>query len=233
MVAADAPPKLRLLARGLAVFGSYAKVLLEDDEAPRRTPSSARCPRTRARSDPGPVPASAVRTAARGDHVHRHDRRRSRPRAGRDAGRGGLRRPGRTRVRRGRDIPAGRRRSPTRPAPPSRRSGRGWASPSPPRTSASRSCGASSREDGWRRVDQPGAPRDPLLLVVVVASGCRAAGPVRSAPAASGAAADRAPRHDRSHREPSAPACPPTSGRGARRLGSPRPRPTSPSRTRR
>jgi GNAT superfamily N-acetyltransferase len=31
-VAADAPPKLRLLARGLAVFGSYAKVLLEEDE---------------------------------------------------------------------------------------------------------------------------------------------------------------------------------------------------------
>ncbi len=31
-MAADAPPKLRLLARGLAVFGSYAKVLLEDDE---------------------------------------------------------------------------------------------------------------------------------------------------------------------------------------------------------
>jgi GNAT superfamily N-acetyltransferase len=31
-IAADAPPKLRLLARGLAVFGSYAKVLLEDDE---------------------------------------------------------------------------------------------------------------------------------------------------------------------------------------------------------
>ncbi len=27
-----APPKLRLLARGLAVFGSYAKVLLEDEE---------------------------------------------------------------------------------------------------------------------------------------------------------------------------------------------------------
>jgi GNAT superfamily N-acetyltransferase len=32
-VAGDAPPKLRLLARGLAVFGSYAKVLLEDDDA--------------------------------------------------------------------------------------------------------------------------------------------------------------------------------------------------------
>jgi len=31
-VASDAPPKLRLLARGLAVFGSYAKVLLDDDE---------------------------------------------------------------------------------------------------------------------------------------------------------------------------------------------------------
>lgn len=31
-VAADAPPKLRLLGRGLAVFGSYAKVLLVDDE---------------------------------------------------------------------------------------------------------------------------------------------------------------------------------------------------------
>jgi len=31
-VSTDAPPKLRLLARGLAVFGSYAKVLLEDDE---------------------------------------------------------------------------------------------------------------------------------------------------------------------------------------------------------
>jgi GNAT superfamily N-acetyltransferase len=30
-VASDAPPKLRLLARGLAIFGSYAKVLLEDD----------------------------------------------------------------------------------------------------------------------------------------------------------------------------------------------------------
>jgi len=31
-VPADAPRKLRLLGRGLAVFGSYAKVLLEDDE---------------------------------------------------------------------------------------------------------------------------------------------------------------------------------------------------------
>ncbi len=31
-VAADALPKLRLLARGLGVFGSYAKVLLDDDE---------------------------------------------------------------------------------------------------------------------------------------------------------------------------------------------------------
>jgi ribosomal protein S18 acetylase RimI-like enzyme len=31
-VAAGAPPKLRLLGRGLAVFGSYAKVLLDDDE---------------------------------------------------------------------------------------------------------------------------------------------------------------------------------------------------------
>jgi ribosomal protein S18 acetylase RimI-like enzyme len=32
-VAADAPAKLRLLGRGLAVFGSYAKVLLDGDEA--------------------------------------------------------------------------------------------------------------------------------------------------------------------------------------------------------
>jgi hypothetical protein len=32
-VASDAPRKLGLLARGLAVFGSYAKVLLVDDEA--------------------------------------------------------------------------------------------------------------------------------------------------------------------------------------------------------
>jgi len=31
VVGTDAPPKLRLLVRGLAVFGSYAKVLLEDD----------------------------------------------------------------------------------------------------------------------------------------------------------------------------------------------------------
>jgi GNAT superfamily N-acetyltransferase len=31
-IATDALPKLRLLGRGLAVFGSYAKVLLEDDE---------------------------------------------------------------------------------------------------------------------------------------------------------------------------------------------------------
>src|SRR3954447_431649 len=30
-VAGDAPPKLRLLVRGLGVFGSYAKVLLEDE----------------------------------------------------------------------------------------------------------------------------------------------------------------------------------------------------------
>lgn len=30
-VGSDAPPKLRLLARGLAVFGTYAKVLLEDE----------------------------------------------------------------------------------------------------------------------------------------------------------------------------------------------------------
>jgi hypothetical protein len=33
MIGADAPPKLGLLARGLAVFGSYAKVLLVDDVA--------------------------------------------------------------------------------------------------------------------------------------------------------------------------------------------------------
>lgn len=32
VVGGDALPKLRLLARGTAVFGSYAKVLLEDDE---------------------------------------------------------------------------------------------------------------------------------------------------------------------------------------------------------
>ena len=32
-VAGDAPPKLRLLGRGLAVFGSYAKVLLDGNEA--------------------------------------------------------------------------------------------------------------------------------------------------------------------------------------------------------
>jgi GNAT superfamily N-acetyltransferase len=31
-IASGAPPKLRLLGRGLAVFGTYAKVLLEDDE---------------------------------------------------------------------------------------------------------------------------------------------------------------------------------------------------------
>jgi ribosomal protein S18 acetylase RimI-like enzyme len=31
-VASDAPPKLALLGRGVAVFGSYAKVLLRDDE---------------------------------------------------------------------------------------------------------------------------------------------------------------------------------------------------------
>ena len=31
-VAGDAPRKLRLLGRGLSVFGSYAKVLIEDDE---------------------------------------------------------------------------------------------------------------------------------------------------------------------------------------------------------
>jgi len=77
-VAHDAPPKLRLLARGLVVFGSYAKVLLVDDEPAAYTqfgPLSAypRALRTRdlyPRLPASPLPAVitciATTAAARG-----------------------------------------------------------------------------------------------------------------------------------------------------------------------
>ena len=73
----DAPPKLRLLARGLAVFGSYAKVLLEDDEPAAYAQFGPLSAYPRALRTRELYPRLPVRAAAGGDHVHLHDGRRS------------------------------------------------------------------------------------------------------------------------------------------------------------
>jgi GNAT superfamily N-acetyltransferase len=77
-VAHDAPTKLRLLGRGLAVFGSYAKVLLEDDEPaayaqfgplsayPRATRTRDLYPRLPQSPLPAVVTCIATTAAARG-----------------------------------------------------------------------------------------------------------------------------------------------------------------------
>ena len=121
-VSGDAPPKLRLLGRGLAVFGVYAKVLLKTGAMtrPRARAVRARAPRARAgarararararreRERPRALPAPAGLAPARGDQLHRVDRRGARW-ARRDAGRRGLRRPRVTGLRRRRDLPRGR-----------------------------------------------------------------------------------------------------------------------------
>ena len=89
-------------------------------------------------------PQLARRAAAGGHHLHRDDRRGPRLGPAAPAGRGGLRRPGRSRVRGGRDVPGDRPPGPTRRA---RRRRRFWE----PRASSvavddpgSRSCAASS-----------------------------------------------------------------------------------------
>jgi hypothetical protein len=80
-VAAGAPPKLRLLARGLAVFGSYAKVLLEDDEPlayvqfgplsayPRALRTRELYPRLPAAPLPAVITCIATTAAARGSDL--------------------------------------------------------------------------------------------------------------------------------------------------------------------
>ena len=107
-VAADAPPKLRLLARGLAVFGSYAKVL-EEDGVPAAYvqfgPLSAypRALRTRElypKLPVSPLPAviTCISTTANGTW----------PRPRGHAGRRRLRRPRRPGLRGRRGVPGGR-----------------------------------------------------------------------------------------------------------------------------
>ena len=208
---ADALPKLRLLARGLAVFGSYAKVLLEDDVPAAYAqfgPLSAypRALRTRElypRLPVSPLPAviTCIATTAGG----------ARPGPGGGAGRGGLRRSRRPRVRRRGDVSRGRR----RPGRDQRRDPafwEGWGSPSRRRTSGSRSCAGSSREvaTGWRR-------RGLVLALVLAACGRRRqieapspGAPPRPASGTAARSADpsasgRAPRRRRPHDAPARP----------------------------
>jgi ribosomal protein S18 acetylase RimI-like enzyme len=77
-VVADAPRKLQLLGRGLAVFGSYAKVLLQDDEPvaysqfgplsayPRASRVRELYPKLPASPLPAVITCIATATAARG-----------------------------------------------------------------------------------------------------------------------------------------------------------------------
>ena len=106
-VAADAPRKLQLLARGLAVFGSYAKVLEVDGEPPR-TASSGRSRRTRARRVRDLYPSGSELAAAGGHHLHRHDGGGPRPGPRAGARRGGRRGPRGRGSRRSRRIPSPR-----------------------------------------------------------------------------------------------------------------------------
>ena len=95
-------------------------------------------------ADARPLPAAAGRAAARGHHLHRHDRRGARARASAlPLVAGGLRRPRGARVRGRRDLPGGRRPpDATSAATPAFWEAAGFASRSP--TSGSRSCGGSS-----------------------------------------------------------------------------------------
>ena len=107
-VGSDVPRKLGLLGRGLGVFGSYAKVLLDGDE-----PDGVRTVRPVVGVSAGPataraLPAAAGRTAARGDHLHRDDGRGPPSRPRRDPGRSGLRRPCGTRLRGRRGVSGAR-----------------------------------------------------------------------------------------------------------------------------
>ncbi len=150
-------PKLRLLGRGLAVAGSYAKVLLVDDVPAAYCqfgPLTAypRAQRTRdlypALPD-SPLPAVITCIASTADA------RDARP--GADARRGRLRRPRTARVRGRRDLSGDRREARCHQRRDARRSGSRSGSSSPRRTSGSRSCAASWREpadprrDGRRR----------------------------------------------------------------------------------
>ena len=135
-------------ARGLAVFGSYAKVLAATTTSRPRTRSSGRCPRIRGRCAPAssirslpdaPLPAVitciATTPAARGRGLAA------------TLVEAVVRRPRGPRLRGGRGLPGGRRADRTRPAPRTPGVLGGAAgSPSRPPTTASRSCAGSSRE---------------------------------------------------------------------------------------
>ena len=90
-VAGDAPPKLRLLARGQAVFGSYAKVLLVDDEPAAYAQFGPLIRIPPGIEDPRAVPAAARCPASRRDHLHRDHGRRPGSRPGGHAGPGRVR----------------------------------------------------------------------------------------------------------------------------------------------
>ena len=99
------PRKLRLLARGLAVFGSYAKVLLLDGEPGGIRPVRPAVGVSTGAAHPRPLPPPAQRPSAGRHHLHRHDRDGARSRARPDARGRRRRRPGRPRLRGRRGLP--------------------------------------------------------------------------------------------------------------------------------
>ena len=141
-----APPKLRLLGRGLAVVGSYAKVLLLDDVPAAYCQFGPLSAYPRAHADARAVPGPPGCAAARRHHLHRVDRRGAWRRPRPDPGRCRLRRPRAARVRGRRDLPGNRAPDPMRPVLRRRASGRPSGSLSRRPTTASRSCAASSGE---------------------------------------------------------------------------------------
>ena len=212
--AADsALPKLRLLARGLGVFGS-----LREGAARGRGAGGVRPVRAAVRvparaAHPRPVSEASGLAVARGDHLHRDHGRRPEARAGRDAGRGGLRGPGRPRIRRRRDVPGGRRPPRRDQRADARRSGSAWASWSRRRTSGSRSCVASSGEP-----PAPGAARGRPGFAAL-------GGGLRR----SGAGGEPARVHHDRHRRPVRPATRPVHPRSRRAPANPSPPIPAPS----
>ena len=103
-VADTAPRKLRLLARGLGVAGSYAKVLLSDEVPAAYCQFGPLTAYPRAQRTRDLYPALPGCAAAGGHHLHRVDRRGAWRRTREGARRGGLRGPRGTRFRGGRDV---------------------------------------------------------------------------------------------------------------------------------
>ena len=108
-IASDAPRKLGLLGRGLAIFGSYAKVLLVDEVAAAYAQFGPLSAYPRAQRLRDLYPAAAGCAAARGHHLHRDDGGGPPPRPRPAARRSGLRRPRGPRVRCGRGVSRTRR----------------------------------------------------------------------------------------------------------------------------